>query len=62
MDEKRVAMVGRALETLLALLLVAGVFYAFRERFLPLDSFKIAMLGLIAVAVTACVLMGGRPW
>jgi hypothetical protein len=62
MDEKRSAMLGRVMETLLALLLVAGVLYVFRDRFLPLDSFKIAVLGFIAVAVTVWGLMGGRPW
>jgi hypothetical protein len=62
MDEKRSAIMGRVLETLLALLLVAGVFYVFRDRFLPLDGFKISVLGFIAVATTVWGLMGGRPW
>jgi hypothetical protein len=62
MDEKRLQRIGRALETLLALLLVAGVFYVFRDRFLPLDTFKVALLSFIAVVATVYGLMGGRPW
>jgi hypothetical protein len=54
MDEKRWARLGRASEVLLALVLVAGVFYVFRDRFWPLDTFTACVLVFIGVAVAVC--------